>query len=278
MVTFLYNRALAKQKELREQLGAERDSRRLAREERDNPISVVEKLRDNLRQRVEQEKDLTVRELLQTQLATTEEALTNILRDAVLDVPRVQYFYAESMRVLVPREIAREAQVPEPVRETAVLVESAGEATGVTPANAEGHFLRGNALYMGGRFQDAVAAYDLALEVHTREALPQEWAATLNNKGNSLRILEERQKGEASMGVLEAAIAAFDLALEVRTREALPQDWAMTLNNKGNSLRILEERQEGKRAWGCWRRPSRSTTGRWRYTPERPYPRTGPRP
>ena len=157
---------------------------------------------------------------------------------------------------LVPREIGPEVQLPEPVRETAALAEEASEAAGATPTDAEGHFLRGNAIYLRSErlegeaivraLTDAVEAYDQALEVYTREALPQDWAAALNNKGSALSTLGERLEGEAGAKALADAVETYDQALEVHTREALPQDWAMTLNNKGNVLKALGERLEGE--------------------------------
>ncbi|KOP26269.1 hypothetical protein AMR41_11255, partial [Hapalosiphon sp. MRB220] len=88
--------------------------------------------------------------------------------------------------------------------------------------------------------ESAIAAYESALEVYTREAFPQDWATTQNNLGIAYgdRILGERANN------LESAIAAYESALEVRTREAFPQQWATTQNNLGNAYlyRILGER------------------------------------
>ncbi|TBR60007.1 hypothetical protein B4U84_03650, partial [Westiellopsis prolifica IICB1] len=86
----------------------------------------------------------------------------------------------------------------------------------------------------------AITGYETALTVYTREAFPQDWAATQNNLGAAYgdRILGERANN------LEYAIAAYESALEVYTREAFPQDWAGTQNNLGNAYlyRILGER------------------------------------
>ena len=81
----------------------------------------------------------------------------------------------------------------------------------------------------------SIACYDLALEVYTREALPQDWAATQNNKGTAYQFLPSGDRGAN----LREAIACHDLALTVRTREALPQDWAMTQNNKATAYQFL---------------------------------------
>ncbi|MGE0002477.1 MAG: hypothetical protein AB7T05_10450, partial [Fimbriimonadaceae bacterium] len=92
------------------------------------------------------------------------------------------------------------------------------------------------------RLEEAVKAFESALEVRTREAAPMQWAATQNNLGNALATLGGREEGTAR---LEEAVAAFRAALEVRTREAAPMDWAMTQNNLGSALQTLGGREEG---------------------------------
>ncbi|WP_392482750.1 tetratricopeptide repeat protein [Nostoc sp. C110] len=73
----------------------------------------------------------------------------------------------------------------------------------------------------------AITGYEVVLTVTTREALPQDWAATQNNLAIAYR---ERIKGDRADNI-EKAIAAYTAALTVRTREALPIDWAMTQND-----------------------------------------------
>jgi tetratricopeptide (TPR) repeat protein len=88
----------------------------------------------------------------------------------------------------------------------------------------------------------SIAAYELALQVRTREAFPENWAGTQNNLGAAYR---NRIRGERAEN-LEKAIAAYELALQVRTREAFPHDWAMAQNNLGTAYsdRIRGERAE----------------------------------
>src|SRR4029450_2313308 len=74
--------------------------------------------------------------------------------------------------------------------------------------------------------QQSVAAYRAALEVRTREQLPQQWASTQNNLGMVLAVLGERASGGQGAQYLEQSLAAYRAALEVRTREQLPQGWA----------------------------------------------------
>jgi tetratricopeptide (TPR) repeat protein len=86
----------------------------------------------------------------------------------------------------------------------------------------------------------AITAYQLALQVYTRQAFPEQWAMMQNNLGNAYgdRICGERAEN------LELAIAAYQLALQVYTCEAFPEDWAMTQNNLSNAYlyRIRGER------------------------------------
>jgi tetratricopeptide (TPR) repeat protein len=84
---------------------------------------------------------------------------------------------------------------------------------------------------------EAVAAYRKALEVYTREELPQNWAGTQNNLGNLLQEQGIRTGGAEGTKLLGEAVAAYRKALEVYTREELPQGWTGTQNNLGNALR-----------------------------------------
>jgi len=97
-----------------------------------------------------------------------------------------------------------------------------------------------------GFLKSGIASYRLALEVRTREALPQDWARTQNNLGLTLNDLGLRSEGEAGLRLLREAETAYRLALEVSTREALPQQWATTQNNLGNTLNQIGLRSEGE--------------------------------
>jgi CHAT domain-containing protein/tetratricopeptide (TPR) repeat protein len=73
----------------------------------------------------------------------------------------------------------------------------------------------------------AIAYYQQALEVYTRQAFPEQWAMTQHNLASAYR---NRIRGERADN-LEMAIAHFQQALEVYTRQAFPEQWAMTQNN-----------------------------------------------
>jgi tetratricopeptide (TPR) repeat protein len=88
---------------------------------------------------------------------------------------------------------------------------------------------------------EAVAAYRQALEVYTREQLPQQWATTQNNLGNALAEQGVRTSGEAGARLLAEAATAYRQALDVRTREVLPPQWAQTQNNLARAYMFLED-------------------------------------
>jgi tetratricopeptide (TPR) repeat protein len=70
----------------------------------------------------------------------------------------------------------------------------------------------GNALWILGRLEEAVAAYREALKEYTREQVPLDWAMTQNNLGTALQTLGERETGT---GRLEEARAAIEMAWDV---------------------------------------------------------------
>ncbi|MCT7959778.1 CHAT domain-containing protein [Laspinema sp. D1] len=87
----------------------------------------------------------------------------------------------------------------------------------------------------------AIVAYQAALEVRTRNAYPEDWAATQNNLANAYQI---RIWGERSEN-LEQAISGYEAALEVYTRRAYSEQWAMTQMNLGSAY---QTRIKGERA------------------------------
>lgn len=87
----------------------------------------------------------------------------------------------------------------------------------------------------------AIAGFESALQVLTRNDFPRQWSAIQNDLGNAYR---ERLQGERSENI-EKAIACYQLALQVRTQAALPEQWAMTQFNMGQAY---IERIQGDRA------------------------------
>ena len=92
------------------------------------------------------------------------------------------------------------------------------------------------------RLEEAVAAFQSALEEWTRDRTPLDWAMAQMNLGTALAIIGGRASGTER---LEEAVTAFRSALEERTRDRVPLDWAMTQMNLGAALRILGERESG---------------------------------
>jgi tetratricopeptide (TPR) repeat protein len=77
--------------------------------------------------------------------------------------------------------------------------------------------------------EEAIAAYNRALQISTREDFPQDWAMTQMNLGNAYK---DRIRGERAEN-LEEAIAAFNRALQIYTRDSFPREWAGTQGNLG---------------------------------------------
>src|ERR1039458_3649225 len=88
----------------------------------------------------------------------------------------------------------------------------------------------------------AVTAFQNALQIFTRESLPQDWAMTQNNLGTAYGRLAQRLGGTEGEESLRAAVTTFQNVLQV---ESLPQDWAITQTNLGNAYRVLGERLGG---------------------------------
>lgn len=110
-------------------------------------------------------------------------------------------------------------------------------------------FNLGNALWVLGsresgkkRLEQAVTAFQAALEEFKREHVPEFWAMAQMNLGTALSTLGERESGTTR---LENAVNAFQAALEERTRQRVPAKWAMTQMNLGTALRTLGERESG---------------------------------
>ncbi len=105
----------------------------------------------------------------------------------------------------------------------------------------------------GANLREAIACYERALEVWTRESYPQNWAMTQNNLGNAWNDRPDGYRGAN----LREAIACYERALEVRTRESYPQNWAMTQNNLGSAWNVRPDGDRGanlREAIACYER------------------------
>lgn len=74
--------------------------------------------------------------------------------------------------------------------------------------------------------QQAIAAYQSALQVLTRETLPQDWAKTQNNLSNALRDVAEAEEDIKRIRLLTEAVIAKKAYLEIYTAEFYPKDYA----------------------------------------------------
>ena len=89
--------------------------------------------------------------------------------------------------------------------------------------------------------EQAIAAYEQALQYYTREKSPADWASLQTNVGLA-RL--NRLRGERNDN-LEKAIAHLEAALQAREREAMPQHWGGLHNELG---RAYQNRIDGERA------------------------------
>jgi CHAT domain-containing protein len=97
-----------------------------------------------------------------------------------------------------------------------------------------GVFIRGFPLGSPATNQQiAIAAYNNALLVYTKEEQPQAWASTNNNLGVAYLELAPFSVNPAEQ--IQEAIAVLIEALEVYTKEEQPQAWANTNNNLGGA-------------------------------------------
>ena len=87
-----------------------------------------------------------------------------------------------------------------------------------------------------------MTAFRDALEERTRERVPLEWAATLNDLGIALVSRSDREDGTIR---LEEAETAIRKSFDVFTYEQMPLDWATAQNNLGIVLMKWGDRESG---------------------------------
>jgi tetratricopeptide (TPR) repeat protein len=81
----------------------------------------------------------------------------------------------------------------------------------------------------GENLRKAIAAYEAALTVYTKDAHRDDWARIQNDLGIAWRNMPTGDRSEN----LRKAIAAYEAALIVYTKDADRNDWAMIQNNLG---------------------------------------------
>jgi CHAT domain-containing protein/tetratricopeptide (TPR) repeat protein len=82
----------------------------------------------------------------------------------------------------------------------------------------------------------AITCYDAALLVYDDKEISINWAATQNNKGETLSYLAGLLTGEAYKQKLREAIACYDAALTGSPYKVTQPIWAAIHNNKGREL------------------------------------------
>jgi tetratricopeptide (TPR) repeat protein len=86
----------------------------------------------------------------------------------------------------------------------------------------------------------AIALYQQALEIHTRDDLPQRWVETTQNLATAYA---ERLEGDPASN-LERAIALYRQVLDQVDRQQAPEDWAVAASNLATAC---SDRLEGDR-------------------------------
>ncbi|HEX3716629.1 MAG TPA: hypothetical protein VH595_01565 [Verrucomicrobiae bacterium] len=92
--------------------------------------------------------------------------------------------------------------------------------------------------------REAVAAYRAALEVRTREQLPQDWALTQNNLGIALKEQASRMVSDdksKARELLNEAIEAYQAGLEVFTIESAPHYNTLFRENLDAATALLRQ-------------------------------------
>ncbi|MCT7959641.1 hypothetical protein NG791_03055, partial [Laspinema sp. D1] len=97
--------------------------------------------------------------------------------------------------------------------------------------------------FPGGNFLEnqniAIAGFQLVLEAHPRERVPEKYAQSLTNMGNA--YLTRAQLGDNSAENLNLAISAYQEAQEILRELKLSKDLATTLTNLGSAYLIRAE-------------------------------------
>jgi len=89
--------------------------------------------------------------------------------------------------------------------------------------------------------EEAVLAFNRALEIRTEHRTPNEWVSTQNNKGISIQALAEATR---KIEPFDEALLAFESAIRVWTWAEFPHDHATVHNNLGDALRTLGDHEK----------------------------------
>ena len=99
---------------------------------------------------------------------------------------------------------------------------------------------------------EALESYRRALQLVSKEDMPQLWAATWRDIGKANMGLSFTVKGPAMQKSLDEAVEAYRRALEVYTRQDLPQEWAKTQLNLTLALVGLGNNRAGEESAQLW--------------------------
>ena len=150
--------------------------------------------------------------------------------------------HSELPELLRGARAEREDQLRKTIQDSAELLGSLDESSPLWPLLHEviGTLATASSGEPTHNLEQAIEHFQLALEVYTRDASPEQWARTQFDLGLAYG---RRVQGERVLN-LEQAIEHFQLALEVYTRDASPEQWAGTQFALGlaSTARIQGER------------------------------------
>lgn len=93
--------------------------------------------------------------------------------------------------------------------------------------------------------EQAIDAFNNALEVGSQDDTPLDWAVRQNNLGLALQALGREQQDSKSF---KRSVDAFTNALTAWTREQAPQQWALAMHHLGTTFYLQGESLKGNRS------------------------------
>lgn len=106
--------------------------------------------------------------------------------------------------------------------------------------------LAGDARYNQYEFKSALACYQRALLLVSKEKDPMLWAALHNDIGRAHLEVGLRMEGDQIHHHFAQASQAYKVALRVYSKDRYPQQWATTMNRLSNSYREKSLRTKGR--------------------------------
>ncbi len=162
-----------------------------------------------------------------TNVAAVREAYVNAHGGLTLDIPPWLEKLEQQWKVLYREGLSEQitSRLVSILREALVRAEDNSQVAPETRAemqNMLGGALEELSVDQEQACEEAIAAFEKALQMYTLDRYPHLYAMTQRNLGGAY---QRRTRGEKTLN-LKQAIAHYQAALQAYTREALPEDWA----------------------------------------------------